>query len=184
MRHRGSVHKQGQRVEDGQDGLHPVVLGVERGGRVKQLHFNPSTLYTPLYTPFDVAANAAAQRYPADIASDGKVTRVSRVPRGATSTEQQREALSLSVLLTTLLIMVGTFHVLAMIVVETNRWLEARDQIVRLERDIGIIRTDMTSLETQLVYREEDGVLEQLARRQGFIYPEETRVITSFNVFE
>lgn len=182
--HRESVHKRGQRAEDGQDGFSPVVLGVERGGRVKQVHFNPATLYTPLYTPFDVAASATAKRYPADMTSDSKVTRASRAPKRAATSEQQREALSLSVLLTTLLIMVGTFHVLAMIMVETNRWLEARAQIARLEQDIGIIRADMANLKTQLVYREDDGLLEQLARRQGFIYPEETRVITSFNVFE
>ena len=100
----------------------------------------------------------------------------------AASRESQREALSLSVLMTALLIIVGTFHVMAMIVVETNRWLESRAQIARLERDISTIRADMNALETQLVYRNDDGVLEQLARRQGFIYPNETRVITSSDI--
>lgn len=172
--------KPGQRVEDSQDALNSVALGVENGGRVKQVHFNPSALYAP----FDVVA----KRYGADSdtsAANRPASRTSsRTSSRAVSSENQREALSLSLLLTTLLIMVGTFHVVAMIVVETNRWLESRAQIVRLERDISIIRADMNALETQLVYRNDDGVLEQLARRQGFIYPNETRVITSFDVFE
>lgn len=173
---RGSVQKRGQRVED-QEGFSPVALGVENGGRVRQVRLNPSTLYAP----FDVVA----KRYGAD--ADNKTTRphdAGRISRRTVSSDNQREALSLSVLLTTLLIMAGTFHVVAMIVVETNRWLEARAQIARLERDISTIRADINTLETQLVYRNDDGVLEQLARRQGFIYPNETRVITSFNVFE
>jgi hypothetical protein len=171
--------KRGQQVKETQDSFNPVVLGVENGGRVQQVRLNPSTLYVP----FDLVA----KRYGADDTNTGTSntsTTRSRTPYRAASTENQREALSLSVLLTTLLIMAGTFHVVAMIVVETNRWLEARAQVARLESEISTIRADMTSLETQLIYRADDGVLEQLARRQGFIYPNETRVITSFNVFE
>jgi cell division protein FtsL len=171
--------KPGQRAEDSQDTLKPVALGIENGGRVKQVRFNSSTLYAP----FDVVA----KRYGAD--TDPNATRNREPGRtsrrtSAVSSDNQREALSLSVLMTTLLIMAGTFHVMAMIVVETNRWLESRAQIARLEHEISTIRTDMNALETQLVYRNDDGMLEQLARRQGFIYPNETRVITLFNVFE
>lgn len=171
-------------AKDTQEGL--VALGVENGGRIKQVRFNPSTLYAP----FDVVA----KRYGADADSSTSRERTARRPTRhsarpvtrtpAASREHQREALSLSVLMTALLIMVGTFHAVAMIVVETNRWLESRAQIARLERDINTIRTDMNALESQLVYRNDDGLFEQLARRQGFIYPNETRVITSFDVFE
>ena len=190
--------QRGRTGEQRQEGV-PVVLGVEQGGRIKQVRFDSSTLYAP----FDLVA----KRYGADAASSPRdnspltknpLTKSSRARqssarhnavrdttgRDVAGSETQREALSLSVLLTTLLIMAGTFHVVAMIVIETNRWLEARAQVAYLESNISTIREDMTAIETQLVYRNDDGVLEQLARRQGFIYPNETRIITSFDTPE
>ena len=63
-------------AKDSQEGL--VALSVENGGRVKQVRFNPSTLYAP----FDVVA----KRYGADADSSTNRDRpVSRPVSRATS---------------------------------------------------------------------------------------------------
>ncbi|MEM6431997.1 MAG: hypothetical protein AAF708_22350 [Deinococcota bacterium] len=138
------------------------------------------------FAPFDLAArrqslSPQAVSNPNDQSSQrGPNSRTrSRQSERAIQT-QQREAVSISTVLTTLLVVIGTFHALGMIMVETNRWLEARAQVVRLEQDITSLQTDIAGINTKLIYRNNETTLEHLARRQGFMYPDETRVITVF----
>ncbi|MEM7737723.1 MAG: hypothetical protein AAF267_18240 [Deinococcota bacterium] len=143
------------------------------------------------FAPFDLAArrqslspqavsspnNQSGQRRSSRRTTSGRET--SRQSERAVQV-QQREAVSISTVLTTLLVVIGTFHALGMIMVETNRWLEARAQVVRLESDIAGLQTEMAGIATKLSYRNDEGTLEHLARRQGFMYPDETRIITVF----
>jgi hypothetical protein len=146
------------------------------------------------FAPFDLAARRQSLNPQASNGQDASRHSISHgVGRGAgrsSSTRiaareqlvqtQQREAVGLSTVLMTVLIVIGTFHALAMIMVESNRWLESRAQVARLERDITELQADMTGIATKLSYRNNEATLEQLARRQGFMYPDETRIVTVF----
>lgn len=78
----------------------------------------------------------------------------------------------------TVIAVVGAFHALLMLGLETGRLIYTNREVTRLEADIGALREETQTLEAVVAHGDDLVFREQLARSQGFIYPDETRVIT------
>ncbi len=76
-----------------------------------------------------------------------------------------------------LLGVVGTLQVAFMLVVELRRGYEARRAIAGLEQDVAELEAEAARLNAIIENGDSDHYREQLARRQGFIMPDETRVV-------
>lgn len=69
-------------------------------------------------------------------------------------------------------------HVGAMITIEVYRASLSRYEIARLERDIAGLEQERARLAEVITHRDDAVFREQLARKQGFVYPDERRLIT------
>lgn len=78
----------------------------------------------------------------------------------------------------TVLALIGSFHALMMLAVEGGRSLYTSREVTRLEADIGALQEEVRSLEAVVAHQDDPVFREQLARSRGFIYPDETRVLT------
>jgi hypothetical protein len=78
----------------------------------------------------------------------------------------------------TVVAVVGAFHALLMVGLETGRWIYTRGEVARLEAEIGVLQAQTYELEAIAEHRYDPVFREQLARAQGFIRPDETRVVT------
>ena len=76
-----------------------------------------------------------------------------------------------------LLAPVGTLPAAFMIVVELRRGHEARQAIELLEQDIAGLEAAAARLNAIIENGDNDIYREQLARRQGFMMPDETRIV-------
>lgn len=73
---------------------------------------------------------------------------------------------------------VGTLQLFYLNFVEADRMFVHRREIARLEREVAALEAERAALE-EIALRAHDEVFrEQLARKQGFIYPDELRVVT------
>lgn len=73
---------------------------------------------------------------------------------------------------------VGTVQLLYLNYVEADRMFVHRREISRLEREVEAMQAERNAL-AAIAERVDDAAFrEQLARKQGFIYPGELRVIT------
>lgn len=86
-----------------------------------------------------------------------------------------RGARTVQVILTAIAV-IGTIQVLFMIGVEVNRALQTTPAVRQLEQDISELRREADRLQAIIDNGDTPQYREQLARRQGFIYPDETRV--------
>ena len=73
---------------------------------------------------------------------------------------------------------VGAFHALLMLGLETGRLIYTNREVARLEADIGALQEEAQTLRAVVAHGDDPVFREQLARLEGFIYPDETRVIT------
>lgn len=76
-----------------------------------------------------------------------------------------------------LLATVGTLQAAFMLVVELRRGHEARQAIAVLEQDIEELEAEAARLNAVIENGDNDIYREQLARRQGFMMPDETRIV-------
>jgi cell division protein FtsB len=77
-----------------------------------------------------------------------------------------------------LLAIVGSFHALSMIGIETYRILTNVREIDRLNAEIAVLKEEITTIDAVILHTD-DTYMEQLARcREGFVFPNETRYIT------
>lgn len=75
------------------------------------------------------------------------------------------------------LALLGTVQVCFMMVVEVRRGLVARAAIEQLQQDVAELEAEAARLTAIIEHGDDDAYREQLARRQGFIMPDETRVV-------
>ena len=73
---------------------------------------------------------------------------------------------------------VGCIHVLAMLSLEISRLVYTDREVARLERDIADLELESTNLRNVVAHQNDPVYREQLARLQGFIYPDEARYVT------
>ncbi len=75
--------------------------------------------------------------------------------------------------------LVGGLQALLMIGIEANRWLRSQREISRLEADIRGLKQEAAELEAIIAHKDDAQYREQLARLQGFVYPDENLFVTS-----
>lgn len=73
---------------------------------------------------------------------------------------------------------VGSVHVMIMLGIEFNRTLEMRQEIARLSKDVTGLEAEVHELEAIIQYGNDPTYREQLARQQGFAFPNEIRFIS------
>lgn len=78
-----------------------------------------------------------------------------------------------------LLVSFGSVQVLFMIGVEVLRLARAEMTLTRLEREVGALEAEAQELQAVIEHREDERFREQLARRQGYMYPDESRIVTT-----
>lgn len=74
---------------------------------------------------------------------------------------------------------IGTLQLTYLSLVEADRLLVHRREVTRLEREVAALTAERAALEEIALRADDDLYREQLARKQGFIYPDEFKVITS-----
>jgi hypothetical protein len=78
----------------------------------------------------------------------------------------------------TTLALVGSFHALMMLGVEVGRLIYTNREVVRLEREVSVLEAETSELAAIVAHKNDPVFREQLARQQGFIGPDETRILT------
>lgn len=80
-------------------------------------------------------------------------------------------------LLLAVLAMVGMLQAMVMISIEGRRWWVAAREVARLESELLLLRAETADLR-QIAERADDlRFREQLARRQGYVFPDEVRYV-------
>lgn len=81
-------------------------------------------------------------------------------------------------LLLLVLLAVGSVQVVFMLGVEGLRLFRSETAITRLEREVQALEEEAAQLEAVIEHADDERYREQLARRQGYMYPDESRVVT------
>lgn len=76
-----------------------------------------------------------------------------------------------------ILALLGSLQALVMLGVEAYRAVEGQKAIVRLKNDIAGLEAEAAGLAAIVDHADDPAYREQLARRRGFVYPDETRVV-------
>lgn len=95
-----------------------------------------------------------------------------------TDTPQQAERRRMPHWVIVLIATVGTVQLLYLNYVEADRMFVHQREISRLEREVSAMQAERNALAAIAERTEDAAFREQLARKQGFIYPDELRVIT------
>ena len=101
--------------------------------------------------------------------------------RNATATERKSRAAPArgARWLLLLLVSFGSMHVVFMLGVEGLRLARAEMSINRLEREVRSLEAEAAGLSAIIEHGDDQRYREQLARRQGYMYPYEARIVTS-----
>lgn len=97
--------------------------------------------------------------------------------RAATAREGLRRATRGGLLAIGAAALLGSLQVLFMIGVELDRTIRHRAAIESLEAELDELAREAESLRAIEGHARDDAYREQLARAQGFMYPDETRVV-------
>jgi len=71
----------------------------------------------------------------------------------------------------------GSLHAAFLIGAELFRGEQLRRSIQVLERDVAVLDTDIAGLQAVIAHASDLRYREQLARKQGYVYPHETLLI-------
>lgn len=111
-----------------------------------------------------------------DGASRGEEDRARAEERAAEAGPRTRAPTGPFVLLG-VLAAIGCLQVLFMIGLELNRTVQHHEAIRALEAEVAALQREAQGLRATIEHGQDPAFREQLARRQGFMYPFETRVI-------
>ena len=84
-----------------------------------------------------------------------------------------RAAPSLVGVLFLILALMGGLQAVVMIGVELGRYLNRSSEVVSLSQDVAGLEREIAALREVLAHRDDERFREQLARQQGFVYPDE-----------
>lgn len=101
-----------------------------------------------------------------------------RPERQAAPPQRRRSKRDWGSLFFTVVSLVGAFHALLMLGLETGRLVYTSGEVTRLESEVGELQVEVRELEAIVEHRYDSVFREQLARAQGFIHPDESRVLT------
>lgn len=76
------------------------------------------------------------------------------------------------------LALLGTLQLIYLNLVEADRMVVHRREVARLEREVAAFEQETAALEEIARHVDDDLFREQLARKQGFIHPDELLVVT------
>ncbi len=76
-----------------------------------------------------------------------------------------------------ILAILGSIQAIVMLGVEAHRAVEGQRAIARLNIDIAALEVEAAGLAAVVEHADDPVYREQLARRRGFIYPDEVRVV-------
>ncbi len=76
------------------------------------------------------------------------------------------------------LALVGCLQALFLFGVEGVRLVETRRSVTRLSSQVQLLQDEADGLQQVIDHAADDGYREDLARRQGFLYPNELRAVT------
>jgi hypothetical protein len=76
------------------------------------------------------------------------------------------------------LALVGSLHALFLLGVESWRFVSERQAVTRLDNQVGDLKSEALGLRQVIDHANDTRYREDLARRQGFMYPNETRAVT------
>ncbi len=102
-------------------------------------------------------------------------------PEAPTETEERqsrpagRRKLNIVIVVLTSL---GVLQLLYLNYVESDRMFVLRREVARLEDDVARLETEQQGLEEVAAHAQDAAFREALARKQGFILPDEVRVVT------
>ncbi len=137
---------------------------------------------SPALAPFDLRpassgeaaelrSRGASRLAPTELADGGEA-----LAAPADARRPVRVARGINALLVALCLL-GSFQVLGLIAVEVQRLVYAEAEIARLEADLVAIRHDTADLEAVAERADDERYRELLARRQGYVFPNETRFV-------
>lgn len=72
----------------------------------------------------------------------------------------------------------GALQLVYLNLVESDRMLVLRREVARLEADVARLSAEERRLDQVAAHGDDQGFREQLARKQGFIGPDELRIVT------
>lgn len=75
------------------------------------------------------------------------------------------------------LALLGSIQLVVMLGVEAYRAVEAERAIARLHIDIASLEAEAAALAAVVEHADDHDYREQLARRRGFVYPDEVRIV-------
>jgi hypothetical protein len=137
--------------------------------------------------PWPRGGGDAMRRLAADDAGRPRADDAAPRPRGATRVlppddpsldprRPVRVARGVSAILV-VVCLVGSLQAVAMITIEARRFWTSDREIVRLEREVAELRRETADL-IEIAARGDDARFrEHLARRQGYVYPDEVRYV-------
>lgn len=73
---------------------------------------------------------------------------------------------------------VGCLHLLYLGYVEADRMVVQRREVHRLEREVAALESEIVALREVAAHADDASFRELLARKQGFVFPDELRVVT------
>lgn len=74
--------------------------------------------------------------------------------------------------------LLGTLQLIYLNLVESDRMVVHRREVARLEREVAAFEQEIAALEEIARHVDDDRFREQLARKQGFVHPDELLVVT------
>ena len=98
------------------------------------------------------------------------------VPEAAAARRPVRVARGINAVLVALCLL-GSLQGLGLIAVEVQRLVYAEAEIARLEAELATIRRETADLKAVAERAEDERYRELLARRQGYVFPHETRFV-------
>lgn len=75
--------------------------------------------------------------------------------------------------LLTVIAVVGCVHVMAFSVIEMYRVRQSHQSMAELHQEIAAIEAELVDIQAVIAHGQDDTFIEQLARQQGFVYPDE-----------
>lgn len=73
---------------------------------------------------------------------------------------------------------VGCLHLFFLLAIELDRNLVTRREVARLQREVSALTAELNRLQEIAAHGDDPAYRELLARKQGFVYPEEALLVT------
>lgn len=101
-----------------------------------------------------------------------------RTGRAAIPAQRRKPEVRWGSVFYTVIAVVGSLHAMFMLTREGGLLIYTNREVTRLEVDISRLQSEARTLQAVIDHKNDPVFREQLARQQGFIHPDETRILT------